>query len=409
MKNRDFIPRMRIATTLVQGCFLLLGLAVFFVAGCAPAGGTPPLEAARADAVQSTRAATSTQAKKSSPVVQATTVPDNSIATQSSFPLTTTAFIIPSVTQIRIPVDGGVHQIGLSSSEAKVFAATDYGILAYDTVTMTKPVMVAKGAVCLSMAYLHQADVLVAGNPDGKVQWWHVAKNRFLGAFDTRSMGVRYLMTDKDESVLVSGGDNGRVVAWSLSGYSAEKLPSSKPLFVDDSVQNRISGMAVSQVAAVGTFGKLLILDLKNGGVQNVFSHYAGWIRALAFTRDGSMLAAADGAWRIIFYKTSGWQFYRDEVLDVPGDITALAFHPENQMLAVGSERGSVQIWVFPAQVDENGSSRKPPIVKTTIWEHGGEVTDLKFNANGTMLFAAMADGDILIFPFRVVRSEKDD
>ncbi|MDG5804698.1 hypothetical protein P9869_18895 [Streptomyces ossamyceticus] len=115
-----------------------------------------------------------------------------------------------------------------------------------------------------------------------------------------------------------------------------------------------------------------------------------GPVNALAFAPDGSRLAAGDQTGRVTLW--DGEARHRAGVLPntfpppIPGEpgaegVTALAFSPDGRTLAVGGDRGSLQLWDVPT-----GQPLGRPLTTP-----GEAVYTLAFDSDGTTLYAGSA------------------
>jgi len=66
-------------------------------------------------------------------------------------------------------------------------------------------------------------------------------------------------------------------------------------------------------------------------------------VTALAFSSDGAHLAAAAGASLAVLFADSLIDAAA-AVLDAPGDVTCLAFSPDDELLAGGNAHGDVHL-----------------------------------------------------------------
>ncbi|MET8976436.1 hypothetical protein ABZX85_12550 [Streptomyces sp. NPDC004539] len=110
---------------------------------------------------------------------------------------------------------------------------------------------------------------------------------------------------------------------------------------------------------------------------------------ALAFTRDGSLLAVGDRTGRVTLW--DGNLRHRVGILRVltPGGVGALAFSPDGRTLAVGLDTGGLQLWDTATQQPLGGPVTTP----------GEEITSLAFAGDGTTLYASSAHVPLQRYP----------
>ncbi|MCD6400588.1 MAG: hypothetical protein J7L73_01550 [Anaerolineales bacterium] len=322
------------------------------------------------------------------------------VSPTSSFPITTTNYLIPSMTKIKVPTNGAVSQISTASSQDIVAAGTNNGVWIYDIQTHKLIKSIAQGLPCSSLNFIPENNILAIGSPDGNIYWWNPDKDLFLGTINDHLLGVTHIVPIPNMPSLVSSSDDGRVIVWDVSSARENKAPPSKKVFTNSAAQNRISSLAASpdsRYIAIGTHRKVIILSPAGNEMLQSFSRFFGWVRALTFSPDSKHLIIADGDLRILFYSTNTWEQESSEIVDVPGEVTALSTHPDGSILAIGTDRGVIQIWEF---VSPDLHHSEPTIQKTILLSQEGAITDLRFDQQGTVLVASSDDGNIFFFPF---------
>jgi len=125
------------------------------------------------------------------------------------------------------------------------------------------------------------------------------------------------------------------------------------------------------RVALVGPQGSVDLVDVRAGRVvsltsDDLLSHdQATWYTAheppAAFTNDGSAVFCQTGASEVLMFETAGGTRVR-RFRGARGRVTALAVSPDDRMLAVGREDGSVSVWFVPtgrpiAQLDTRAAT----------------------------------------------------
>ncbi|QNP68652.1 PD40 domain-containing protein [Streptomyces roseirectus] len=106
-------------------------------------------------------------------------------------------------------------------------------------------------------------------------------------------------------------------------------------------------------------------------------------VGALAFTADGSLLAAGDQSGRVTLWDRD--LRHREgilrDVLTASEGVSALAFSPDGRTLAVAGDAGSLQLWGVATQQPLGGPLTTP----------GEEIDSLAFAADGTTVYASSA------------------
>ena len=111
--------------------------------------------------------------------------------------------------------------------------------------------------------------------------------------------------------------------------------------------------------------------------------------RSLAFSPDGTLLAAGSGAGVVVVWNTSDWSVHA-RLRGHKENVIAMAFSPDGRTLATGGVDNKIRLW-DPAA----GGPIK------TLTGHFWWVTSLAFSPDGTMLASAGRDGMVKLWPVR--------
>ncbi len=138
-----------------------------------------------------------------------------------------------------------------------------------------------------------------------------------------------------------------------------------------------------AQIVGVDS-GKVLHLERINNGNYELMDSEG----ACCFSPNGKRLAIGGEDGRITILKTSDWSH---EIKNLPkgGNITTLAFSPDNKTLAAGRIWWDPRIWLIDI------SGRKPP---TYLSGHQGFISKLAFSPNGKLLASSSADQNIKLW-----------
>lgn len=122
---------------------------------------------------------------------------------------------------------------------------------------------------------------------------------------------------------------------------------------------------------------------LNNGNYLNLDTE-----GACCFSPNGAQLAIGGKNGKLTILDTLDWS-QKNQDLPKGGDITTLAFSPDNKTLAVGRIWWDPRIWL----IDMSG--RKPP---THLIGHQGFISKLAFSPNGKLLASASGDQNIKLW-----------
>lgn len=141
------------------------------------------------------------------------------------------------------------------------------------------------------------------------------------------------------------------------------------------------------QIAA-GGYGEVLLWDAKPPSARAMpdrrIAGLIGRVRGLAFSKDGSKLAIAEGdpgrsgAIHLLDFTTGHVLFTLAKEKD---ECFAVTFSPDSKLIAGGAPDGTVRIW--------NSDDGK---LVSTLKEQAGWITGLAFSPSGKLLAAASAD-----------------
>ena len=257
---------------------------------------------------------------------------------------------------------------------------------------------------------------VAAGGDDGTIRMWNrdspSAPPVELTGHRATVQQVAFAPGSPD--ILISGGDDGRVMVWAWNGRAGCLAQQSKLQTA------RIYGVAINGdgiIAAAGADGavRLFRLDEKrcapgtkaatsSAGAAEVnefdiiddglLAGHAGVVWAAVFNSEGDRLASAgfDGSIRVWGPKTGGFSLGQ-LTLDAPaGDVTSVAISPDMRFVVAGDGDGLIHVWERPQE--------NPALLQSAAarWRAGDDaISHLVFARTGDrlVLLSATADGAI--------------
>jgi len=197
---------------------------------------------------------------------------------------------------------------------------------------------------------------ILTGNWNGDIQVWDTAAGTETDNFAAHHGGVTAIAAAPDRYTFVSAGFDGTILLWQLA----------------------VDGWRVAQLPTLDTPATAL-----------VFSPDGMWL-ALGGS-DGSLwIANADGSsiqpWGIRYGNRRLQQDLNATILSK--QITALAFSPDNRLLAVGFSNGQVDVW-------QTGDKK----LRRTLSAHTGSVNAVGFRPDGALL--TVGDDDVYVWRIR--------
>ncbi len=186
-------------------------------------------------------------------------------------------------------------------------------------------------------------DHVFAGAQDNTVQRWHLATGKKTPLLGHKSW-LRGLACTKDR-LLFTGGYDGKILTW-LAGFD-RPTPA------------------------------------------NTFDAHDGWVRALAVSPDGKLLASCGNDNLVKLWSTGEGKLVRE----LPGHashVYNVAFHPGGQFLASADLKGTIKVWDVVRGTWERDLDVKVlhKYDETFRADHGG-ARGMAFNADGTLLACA--------------------
>lgn len=212
--------------------------------------------------------------------------------------------------------------------------------------------------------------------------------------------------------VLVSAGDDGRIIAWNLKGGCPTERSKQQ--------NARIYGIAVNSngiVASAGADGYVRLFRLSEKMAacpaskpaessstapeprefdvipEGVLAGHGGLILAVAFDAEGDHLASAgqDGSIRVWVGNTGSFSVAQLKLGSGSGAgiVTTLAISPDGNLVAGGDNLGNISVWTGPNEKSiPKGHNAEPRIQNsTTNWKaHNGPIQSLIFVPVGDRL-----------------------
>ena len=132
------------------------------------------------------------------------------------------------------------------------------------------------------------------------------------------------------------------------------------------------------------------IWDTHQTTAQGVLRGHLGAVSKLALNINGEFLASGSLNGTVILWKIKGQKMLKSAKLISKGSIKSLAFHPQENILAVGGEDGSLQF-------------RSIPELKlvSTLPAHKNAVSAGEFNARGDIFVSSSQSGKLIVWDWK--------
>jgi WD40 repeat protein len=254
-----------------------------------------------------------------------------------------------------------------------------------------------QGAAAYRLTFAADGKTLASGHEDGMVKLWDVAKQTELATLRGHTKAILALAFAPDGRTLASGGEDQTIKLWQIDRAAARfqeratlkghTLPARSVAFSPDG-QTLASGAGerrrVGEAEKATLPGEIKLWDVTTGRERASLKGHARGVNAVAFAPDGQALATGsdDGTARLWdLAKILGAGKKAAVQPESNPYIWALAFSPDGQTLATASLDGTAKLW-NAAQGTE----------LWTLRGHSGQVTAAVFSPDGRTLTTASVD-----------------
>ncbi len=185
-------------------------------------------------------------------------------------------------------------------------------------------------------------------------------------------------------------GAGAKLAAGPVDAVTKASLPDIRPTIAVKSAVSALAFRNDNTLLAVGRYREVELINAQSGQTIGKLTGHANQIRAVAFSPDGKLLAAAGGN-PAQFGEVIIWDVAeRKELLSIRGhrdNIFALAFSPDGKMIATCSYDRMVKLWnVATGQEVKN------------LKDHTDAVFSVAFSPDGKRLASASADRTVKIW-----------
>lgn len=283
--------------------------------------------------------------------------------------------------------DAEVNGIAFLPDSSGVFISSDHvhaRVVDPDSGKIMASVMGQKKA--LTSAVSPKGNLLATA--DGpNVHLWNAQTGDWIRQLGDASSGhaddVYALSFSPDGATLASGGDDNRVILWTV----ATGLP--KAILAGHT--HWVRGVAFSPngrlVASASYDQTVRIWNSATGTLTHTLAGHGQSVRAVAFRSDGKMLASGGLEPAVRLWEPVAGRELGKLDLTEPGEITALAFQPGGPLLATGGNGNAVKLW-------DPGTGTQV----LSLEGHFLPVTALGFDPDGTRLASGSKDYTVRVW-----------
>jgi WD40 repeat protein len=193
------------------------------------------------------------------------------------------------------------------------------------------------------LAFSPDGTLVAAASEDRTVAIWNLRQQRLHVPLLKPSQGaIQAIAFSADGTRLATGGADRTVLLWDVAtGRRAAELPKDH----EDSVRALAFSRDGHWLASGGNDARVRLRDLRAGRSTGTAPPTEYPVEELVFSPDGTQLAAAVYVMKKLFL----WRVTDDgltgEPIEMPEQAAQFAFSPDGKLLAVGTDRGSVELW----------------------------------------------------------------
>lgn len=221
------------------------------------------------------------------------------------------------------------------------------------------------------------------------IELWDFAHGSRTGSIPTHNGTIRSLAFSPNGRLLLSGSADGAVQLWD----APSGRPHGAPLYNQGNVA--INSVAFSPTGSWVAFNTVpstvRLVNLTGGGASYNLDAPRGDVYAVAFSHDGSLVAAS-GDGKAIDVWAVQTRALRQTLVGHSDAVFALAFSSRGQLLASGSADDTIRLWNV-----SNGRR-----IGQSLTGHHGYVRTLAFAPGGRLLASGGADGTIRLWDLTV-------
>ncbi len=318
---------------------------------------------------------------------------------------------VPAATQVRGPGgmeesaavgDGGrLLAVGTDSGRVQLWTVGTDGRVHQAGAPLTEP-----AGPIVSLAFSPGGHTLAAGDADRKVYLWNISnpgRPRALGTLTGSRNKILSVAVSSDGRTLAAGGVDRKVYLWNISnpGHAAPEAELTGPAQAVTAVAFTPNGDTLAAGSQDATVHLWNVTDPAHPAALTTLTGPRSQIFSIAISHDGRHLAAGTAAQRDIYlWDISDPAHPASLGPPLAGSaswINAVAFSPDGTTLAAGSS--DTQVWLFDLKTRRLiGQLPHPAPVTTTIYR------------NDRSLVTVAADGILRIWnlPGPVITGAKD-
>jgi WD40 repeat protein len=226
---------------------------------------------------------------------------------------------------------------------------------------------------------------------DGKIYRWNFEQNNQPPVLmHTNNFRNRLVKTSPDGRWLVVASDQSVIQCFDLNGNR------SRPVEVaghKGAIHDIVIAPNSKLMISLGDDRNMRAYLFEEGRSQLLRS-FGTEYKDMALSADGKILALGSEKGKVILLNTSDVDSEAVLIENQGSPVLSLAFHPANNILAVGFDNGNVELY------DISKGISKPEKLEEELPGHGAGISNIKFSRDGKLLATASLDGTIQLWEF---------
>jgi WD40 repeat protein len=296
-------------------------------------------------------------------------------------------------TPLRNPAAGPVRSVAFSPDGRTLAAAGAGGVVLWDVVDHRQlgPPLRAAAGFLYSAAFSPDGRTIAATDSNGTVVMWNAATHHRLARVLTGAGGFDSLAFSPDGRYLAAGGA-GPTTLWELG----RGRPPGERLSIRQGTVYSVAFSPRGHMLAAGGADRTVALwtypPSRRYGVPLVDS--AKPVKSVAVSPDDRLIASTGGPGGSVVLTDPVAGRRVGDVRAPSGGASAVAFAPQNDILAIASHAGLIQLW--------NIADHRP--LGEPLHGHRGNISSIAFDPTGNELVSGGTDRTVRLWDLRTHR-----